>query len=329
VRGCSHGAQSPVRGIGASVSARSWVIPYVGLAAIWGCSFAFNKTALTGLTPVQLTTVRMSLGAVTLLVFLALTRAIPRPSRAEWRHLAIVGILGLALPFLLIAFAQTRVTSILAGLLNAATPLFAGLFISLLIPSERPDRLQVIGLLVGFLGIGVLVGVWNLPGDSGVDPVGVAAMIGATACYGFSTSFSRVSLSSSDMSGAQLSAIQLACGAAMCVLVLPADPGDAPGPLTGAAIASVLALGVLGTGVAMVLFWGIIRRAGSTIAATVTYVVPVVSTTVGVLLLSEELHVNQVVGGVIVIVGVLLTQRDQMLGSSSLPDEEPAERTNE
>lgn len=316
------------------MTSRSWLIPYLTLAAIWGCSFALNKTALGSFTPIQLTTGRMVTGAVTVLLFLAATRAIPRPNLQEWRHLAVVGIVGLALPFLLIAFAQTRITSILAGLLNATTPLFAGLFIAWFVPAERPRRTQLIGLFVGFVGMAVLIGVWNLA-NGAVDPIGVAAMIGATVCYGFGTSFARVSLSSSQLSGAQLSGVQLLSGAALSLLVLPAAGTQPAGPITPGAVASVIALGALGTGLAMVLFWRVLREAGSTVAATVTYAVPVVSTSVGALVLSEHLAWNQIVGGMIVIAGVVLTQWDQLHGKG-VPDEEPAHnpqdreaRTNE
>jgi len=302
----------------------TWLVPYLTLTFIWGGSFAFNKTALQSVTPLQLTAARMVLGVATVWLFLVATRSIPHPTAGEWRHLAVVGTLGLALPFLLISFAQTRVTSVLAGLLNAATPLFAGLFISVLIPAERPNRLQQCGLLLGFVGIGVLVGVWNLPAGSGVDAVGVAAMIGATICYGFSTAFSRVSLSSSQLSGAQLTGVQLFCGAVLLSVVLPIDPGDSAGPMTVPNALCILALGVLGTGLGMVLFWRIIRQAGSTVAATVTYAVPVVSTTIGVLILNEGLHWNQLVGGAVVIGGVALTQWDQLTGRSNVPNEQPA-----
>lgn len=290
---------------------RGWLVSYVTLALIWGCSFAFIQQALTVLTPLQVTAARMSLGAVTLVLFLAVTGSIPRPSATEWRHLLVLGTVGLAAPFALIAFAQTRVTSILAGLLNAATPLFAALFVSALIPAERPDRTQLVGLLTGFAGISVLIGVWNLAG-SGTDLIGVAAMIGATICYGFGTAFSRVAMSSSALSGPQLSGVQLVLGAATVSLVLVGDPGEQSGAWSLGVVLSILALGVLGTGVAMAMFWRIIRDAGSTIAATVTYVIPVVSTTVGVLLLKEALSWNEVLGGLIVIGGVVLTQWTQL-----------------
>jgi len=294
------------------MAGRSWVLAYLALALMWGMSFAFNQLSLESFTPLQITASRMGLGGLTLLVILLLTRHAPKPNRTELRHLIILGVFGLALPFTLIAFAQTQITSILAGLLNAATPLFAGIIITLLIPAERPDRTQAVGLVVGFVGIAVLIGVWEAFGEGFATPAGIAAMVGASVCYGFATSFSRLKLSASSLSGSQLSSVQLLAGAGMAVLLLPVDPVPDRGGITWSATAALLVLGVLGTGIAMVLMWHVIRQAGSTIAATVTYAIPVVSTTIGVTLLAERLEWNEIVGGLIVIFGVVLTQWTQL-----------------
>ena len=294
------------------MQSRAWVWSYLLLATLWGMSFAFNQISLQSFTPLQITLGRMALGGITLLLILLFSGALPRPNRTELGHLIIVGTVGLALPFTLIAFAQTQITSVLAGLLNATTPLFAGIIITVLIPAERPDRTQAVGLIVGFVGIAVLIGIWDAFSGSFATPVGIAAMLGATLCYGFATSFSRLKLSGSALSGTQLSSIQLLAGAAFVILLLPVDPGkDYPSVQISSAIALAI-LGVLGTGVGMVLFWRIIRQAGSTIAATVTYAIPVVSTTIGVTFLAEGLAWNEVLGGLIVIFGVLLTQWTQL-----------------
>ncbi|MCH9718326.1 MAG: DMT family transporter [Actinomycetia bacterium] len=294
------------------MAGRSWVLAYLALALMWGMSFAFNQLSLESFTPLQITAGRMGLGGLTLLTILLVTKNAPRPNRTELRHLIILGVFGLALPFTLISFAQTQITSILAGLLNAATPLFAGIIITLLIPAERPDRTQAVGLVVGFAGIAVLIGVWEAFDEGFATPAGIAAMIGASLCYGFATSFSRLKLSASSLSGSQLSSVQLLAGAGMALLLLPIDPVPDRGGITWSATAALLVLGVLGTGVAMVLMWHVIRQAGSTIAATVTYAIPVVSTTIGVTLLAERLEWNEIVGGLIVIFGVVLTQWTQL-----------------
>ena len=295
------------------MQSRSWLFSYLALAVIWGLSFALIKQALAAMTPLQVTTARMGLGALTVCVFLLVARRFPRPNAREWRNLFVLGVVGLGLPFALIAFAETRITSILAGLLNSSVPLFAAIFVALLIPAERPDRTQVVGLLVGFAGIGVLVGVWNIS-TSGIDLVGVTAMILSGLCYGFGTAFGRVSMANSDLAGTQLTAMQLLTGTGIVALLLIVDPGVPPAAPTLVTTASILALGIPGTGVAMALFWGVLRQAGATVAATVTYVIPLVSTTVGAVLLAEPLSWNQVVGGLIVVGGIALTQWSQLTG---------------
>ena len=304
---------------------RSWLATYLGLAVIWGLSFALIKQGLTALTPIQVTACRMGFGALAVVVVLAVTGGLPRPTFSEWRTLAVLGIVGLAVPFALIAFAETRVTSILAGLLNAATPLFTAIFVSLMIPTERPRRIQVVGLVLGFIGIGVLIGAWDLSG-TGVDPVGVLAMLAATVCYGFGVTYGRIALSDTRLAGVQLTAGQLVAGAGFLILLLPFDPGTPPGPLSATAVVSVLALGVVGTGLAMAMFWHVLREAGATVASTVTYVIPLVSTSVGVVMLREGLIWHQIVGGLIVIGGVVLTQWPQLAGRgvAATPDRHAA-----
>ena len=304
---------------------RSWLATYLGLAVIWGLSFALIKQGLTALTPIQVTACRMGFGALAVVVVLAVTGGLPRPTFSEWRTLAVLGIVGLAVPFALIAFAETRVTSILAGLLNAATPLFTAIFVSLMIPTERPRRIQVVGLVLGFVGIGVLIGAWDLSG-TGVDPVGVLAMLAATVCYGFGVTYGRIALSDTRLAGVQLTAGQLVAGAGFLILLLPFDPGTPPGPLSATAVVSVLALGVVGTGLAMAMFWHVLREAGATVASTVTYVIPLVSTSVGVVMLREGLIWHQIVGGLIVIGGVVLTQWPQLTGRgvAATPDRHAA-----
>ena len=285
------------------MSRRIWLPSYLGLVAVWGCSFLFNELALRSFSPMAVAFGRISLGALTLVVLLLVLRQPVRLKRSELRDLVLVAAILTAIPFALIAFAQTRVTSILAGLLNATTPLWVAIFVAVLIPLERATRQQGLGLLIGFAGIGVLLGVWDV---DALDLVGVLAMLGATACYGLGTAWMRWRLADSALSGASLSAVQLLIATA---LVLPLVPlGGAPTQIRPESVLSLVALGVLGAGLAYVLFWRVVRTAGPTIAATVTYLIPLVSTSLGVAVLSEPLTWNQPVGGVIALVGVAMAQ---------------------
>jgi len=285
------------------VSRRDWLPAYLALVLVWGCSFMFNELALRSFSPIAVAFGRISLGALTLVVVLLAMRRPIRLPRSELKDLVVVAAIITAVPFTLIAFAQTRVTSILAGLLNATTPLWVAVFVAVLIPLERATRQQGLGLLLGFVGIGVLLGVWDV--DT-LDMVGVLAMLGATACYGFGTAWMRWRLAGSSLSGASLSAVQLVLATALVLPVLPL--GGAPSEIRPESVLALIGLGALGAGLAYVLFWRVVRTAGPTIAATVTYLIPLVSTTLGIVVLGEQLTWNQPVGGAVALVGVALAQ---------------------
>ena len=131
-------------------------------------------------------------------------------------------------------------------------------------------------------------------------------MLGATACYGFGTAWMRWRLTGSSLSGASLSTVQLVIATALLLPVLPL--GGAPTDVKLESVLALVGLGVFGAGLAYVLFWRVVRTAGPTIAATVTYLIPLVSTTLGIVVLGEELTWNQPVGAAIALVGVALAQ---------------------
>ena len=300
------------------MSRRDWLPAYLALVLVWGCSFMFNELALRSFSPIAVAFGRISLGALTLVVVLVAMRQPIRLQRSELKDLVVVAAILTAVPFTLIAFAQTRVTSILAGLLNATTPRWVAVFVAVLIPLERATRQQGLGLLLGFVGIGVLLGVWDV--DT-LDMVGILAMLGATACYGFGTAWMRWRLAGSSLSGASLSAVQLVLATALVLPVLPL--GGAPSEIRPESVLALIGLGALGAGLAYVLFWRVVRTAGPTIAATVTYLIPLVSTTLGIVVLGEQLTWNQPVGGVIALVGVALAQGIIGAGRSLRADHSP------
>lgn len=282
---------------------RAWLPSYLALVVIWGCSFLLNELALRSFSAIGVAFGRISLGALTMVLVLLATRQRVRLARSQVVDLLIIAAVLVAVPFVLIAFAQTRITSILAGLLNGTTPLWAAAFVAAIIPAERATRQQLVGLLLGFLGIGVLLGVWN---SAALDLPGVLAMLAATACYGFGTAWMRHRLAGSSLSGASLSAVQTLIASALLLPLLPV--GGPPEAIRPESVLSLVGLGVFGTGVAYVLFWRVVRGAGPTIAATVTYLIPLVSTTLGIVALGEPLYWYQPVGGTIVLVGVALAQ---------------------
>lgn len=307
---------------------RGWFAPYLLLTLVWGSSFLFIEVGLEALTPAQVAFGRVALGAVVLLAFLAVRRVgLPLEWRT-WRHLILVGLTFSALPFLLFAWAQTQISSILAGIWNATTPLWAVLMGLLLVPGIRPTRSVVGGLALGFFGVVVVLGPWGAFTDS-LDRallLGTAACLAATACYGFSVTYMGKHLvgAGAARNPVQYPAAQLLVATvALSVVMVPL--GHAPTSLPAPALLAMLGLGVLGTGFAYILLYRVISLAGATTASTVTYLIPLVSTTLGIVVLGEALTWNEPVGAALVLGGAWLTRpRAAPVRSVPLPhSEEP------
>lgn len=287
-------------------SARSWVPGYLAAGVIWGCSFAFIAVGLRALTPVQVASARQVLGALTLLA-LCLVLRVPLPrSRRTWGHLVVVALLLNVAPGLLFAVGQQTVSSVIAGIINAMTPLATLAVILAAYPEERPTRRRVLGLLLGFAGVAVVIGVWRGLGEG--QWFGVLACLGAITCYGLALPYSRRYLTSTGQRPLSLVTGQVVLAGVLMLPVLALAGTTPRGPVTGDVVLAVLALGVLGTGVAYALNYRVIAVAGAGTAATVTYITPVVATVVGVAFLGEQLHWNEPVGALVILLGVALGQ---------------------
>jgi len=283
-----------------------WQARFVLLAAIWGSSFLFIKVGDGSLRPLQVTLGRMVFGAVTLLIILVARReGLPRAPRV-WGHLAVAALLLNALPFSLFAYGELHTTSVLAGIWNATTPLFAFPLALLMLREERPSAARVVGLAIGFIGVLVVLGVWQGFGDHAL--LGNLACLGATVSYGCGFPYTRKYLAGRPGSTVALAGGQLLCGTAALALVTPllTDLPTTVPPVS--VIASVVALGVFGTGIAYILSYGLIRDVGSTTASTVTYIIPLFSTVEGVIVLGEKLAWHEPVGAAVVILGVAVSQ---------------------
>lgn len=283
-----------------------WPVQLLLVALIWGASFMFIKVELdAGFTPVHVAFLRCAFGAPALLLILAATRdRLPR-GRALWGHLLVLGVLMNAAPFLLFAYGETEVSSLLAGIFNALTPLMTLLFSLGLLPDEPPTAEKVTGLGVGFLGVLVVLAPWD--GLGGGSLLGALACIGAASCYGLAFPYLRRHVSGRPETGVAISAAQVSLAG---LLLLPFLPfGSLPDEAPGAEVwLSIVALGVLGTGVAYILNFNVVRAAGAQTASMVTYLVPVFAVIFGVVILDEPLSWHEPAGGALIIAGVALAQ---------------------
>jgi drug/metabolite transporter (DMT)-like permease len=291
---------------------KSWLPAFCATALIWGTSFMFIKIAVREVPPVYLALGRIGIGALTLFVLLAIVRQpLPR-GRRLWARMFVLAIFANTVPFIMFGYAEERVSSVLAGIWNGTIPLttLAVTLIALGVTrsTERPTRQQIFGLLVGFSGVLVVLGAWH--GLGGSSLVGQLELLIAVACYGIALNYSRGIMTSSDVSPFQLTAGQLISGTLQMLVIAPLVAGAPPalGSLTWKPIVSIVVLGVLGTGLAFVLNFHVIRTAGVTTGSMVTYLPPVVAAVAGVVLLGEHLSWNQPVGGVIVLAGVGVAQ---------------------
>ena len=283
----------------------SWVTLYISLGIVWGCSFIFIKLGLEFLTPVGVAFGRVSLGAITLLMW-ARFKGISLPKgKSMWFHLWVVALLLNVIPGYLFAVAETEVTSILAGIINAVTPLMTLLAIMLAFREEKPKSYQVVGLLLGFVGVLTVLGAWQGLGENPASAV--IALLCAVACYGVSYPYSRKFVIPKKLQAESLAAGQLTMGA---LTLLPAYlingisiTNYRPGP-----VLAMLTLGILGSGFAYIWNFKIMEAAGSAIASTVTYVTPVVAVIVGIIFLGEGVTWYEPVGGLIVLLGAAISQ---------------------
>lgn len=282
-----------------------WQVTFVLLAATWGCSFWWIKLGLQMLAPVQVAFVRLAVGASALAVLSVVTGArLPR-SLSTWRHLLVVAMLMNSMPFTLFAIGETHVSSVLAGIINAATPLTTLSVILLAFPEEKPTAERVIGLLVGFLGILVVVGVWEGLGSG--EWTGILACVGAVTCYGVAFPYVRRHLSGLPETGVGLATGQIAMAAA-ALLPFAVAAGPLPGPIALNPVLAMLALGALGSGIAFALNYQVVREAGPSTASTVTYLTPLFAIGVGVTFLGEGVTWHEPIGGLVVLLGVAVAQ---------------------
>ncbi|MFC4015095.1 DMT family transporter [Nonomuraea purpurea] len=283
---------------------------FVALAIVWGASFLFIKVSLSGLSPAQVMVGRLALGGTFLAAVMLVTRRRwPRDART-WGALTAISVFLCVVPFLLYAWAGQYIPSGLSSIYNATTPI-ATLLVSLIVlPDERLTRARTAGLLIAAGGVIVVAAPWDAVSAAGDGPLLLAqlACLGACLCYGIAFVLSRRLLRANQYDSTTIAAGQIVLAAGIGLALAPFVGGFEPIEATPAVVGGMLALGVIGTGLAYIWNTRVIAAWGATAASTVTYVTPVVGVVLGILVLGETIHWNEPAGGVLVVLGILISQ---------------------
>ena len=275
------------------------------MALIWGSSFLFTELSLRFLPFYGVAFWRTFLGGAAMFSLVFLLK-LQLPKGTQWFHLWVAGVLMSAIPFALFSFAQQSTTSSLAAIIGAATPIFTLLAILTIYRTEKVTIVATIGLAIGLIGVAITLGIWEGFGQN--DPMAIGALVLATVSYGIGGPYIRKFVTPMNLSGTSSAAAQVFTSA---ITLLPFYLFTGPLFTSSPSIESLLAilvLGVLGSGFAYRLFHDVIKAAGSAIASTVTFTNPVLAAIWGILLLGEELHWYEPIGGAVVILGAWLAQ---------------------
>lgn len=275
------------------------------MALIWGSSFLFTELSLRFLPFYGVAFWRTFLGGAAMFALVFLLR-LQLPKGTQWFHLWVAGVFMSAIPFALFSFAQQSTTSSLAAIIGATTPIFTLLAILTIYRTEKVTIIATIGLAVGLIGVAITLGIWEGFGQN--DPLAIGALVLATISYGIGGPYIRKYVTPMNLSGTSSAAAQVFTSAlTLLPFYLFTGPLFTSSPSMESLLA-ILALGVLGSGFAYRLFHDVVKAAGSTVALTVTFTNPVLATIWGILLLGEELHWYEPIGGAVVILGAWLAQ---------------------
>jgi len=271
------------------------------LALIWGASFFFVKIAVERMTPLTVVACRVGTAALLLLVFVIITgRKLPRNPRT-WGALLVLGALNNVLPFSLITWGQTHIDSSLAAILNATTPVFSVILAHFLTRDEPLTKNRLAGVLLGWAGVAVLMGIDSLHGI-GMKTAGQAAVLGAAFLYSLAAIFGRrfrdldpVVVAAGMLTGSSFLMIPLA-------FIVEQPLGLHP---TAQTFAALFGLAAVSTSLAYIIYFYVLAKAGATNILLVTFLIPVSAIFLGMVVLGETPGWNAFAGMILIFSGLL------------------------
>jgi drug/metabolite transporter (DMT)-like permease len=280
-----------------------WLI-FLALGFFWGSSYLFIKIGVDhGLQPFTLITFRLFIGLLLLATVVAAAReSLPREPRM-YGHLFVMGVINIAIPFSLITFAEQTVDSSLAAVINGAVPLFVIVIAALVLKGETVTLNRVVGLVVGFLGVAILVGL-DVTDLGSADAVGELALIGATISYAVGNVYAKAHVHGLRPMIPALLQVFFGLVVTAALAFLTEHPLAAvPAP---EAIFAVAWLGLLGSGLAYLSYFRILQHWGATRTSMVAYLLPVVGILLGAIVLKEAVSLSTLIGTILVIGGIAL-----------------------
>ena len=286
---------------------RQWLL-FILLSLAWGASFLFIKLALNDLSPLMIGFVRLVIASATMWIIAVATHRRPRFGRRTWLTLAAMGLFNNSLAFVLIPWGEQYISSSLAAILNSTVPLFTIVLAHFVVSDERLNNRRVGGLVIGFSGVVVLMapkGAASVSDLGNLDSLlGSLAVVVASICYAIATVIGRRNLRGEQP--VLTSATQLTFGALwlLPVALLSGDLLTLPDVSTFTWL-SMLWLGAVGSGLAYLIYFTLLREVGATQVVVVTYVLPFIGVALGVLLLNEPLTWSMIAGLVLILAGLI------------------------
>lgn len=274
------------------------------LGAIWGASFLFIRETAHDFGPFVLMFLRVSIAASVLIGYSIALRNLPN-LRSHWRTFLIVGAFNTAIPFSLIAFSELTITASLAAILNSTTPLFTAIVAAMWVGEALTGR-KILGVLMGVIGVVILTGGSALDMNS-TFIIAILASLGASVCYGIGTVYASKHLTG-------LPSLHAAIGqliGASTILLIPAGATIPETPPSATAIAFLLALAVMSTSFAYLIYFYLLKNVGPTRTASVTFLVPVFGTVWGIIFLNEPFNLSMLVG-----MGIILASVGLVIGAN-------------
>ncbi len=292
------------------MSGKDW-IKFTALGLIWGSSFLWIKIAVQEIGPFTLVTFRVLFALLGILLVVAYRRS-GLPQRGKWWIFLLLGLFNVAVPFVLISWAETRIPSGVASILNSTIPLFTILIAPLFIKDEKITIGRVLGLGVGFLGVIVLMSN-QMEGGIGGYQLGLGAMLAAAFFYASSAVFARTQtagMTPEVQSLGQMIAAWFFITPVSAIVESPLSP-----PVQTYTWIAVAWLGILGSCVATLIYFSLLNSVGPTRTVLVSYVFPLVGVLLGVFVLHEQPDWRLILGGGLIIGGIVVVNRRKPNGS--------------